>query len=204
MHVVIAGTGSSPRNNTEALVEDYLSTRPESTLVIPAFRGVLTPTQVHAAQLLVDKGKKVLTILREDASCEEVVEGAESVYIKDTDDMVKAALKYLDGQSEGLFIAWNDDDPLSTALLQAAAKSGITAQDLTNGLLTIPPAENLVKEDDVNISESEKVIEEDDDEDDEDSTEEEAPFWDLSPTKLEEIAEVFAKAIAKELRDLLK
>ena len=202
MHIIIAGTGKSSRNNTEALLEDYLSSNPDIKLVIPAFRGAFTPTQMHAAQLFNDKERPVIAIIRKDLEYSEMPEYSTSVELLETDDMLKEALRHTKGQKEGVFIAWNDDDPLSTALLQGATRIKVAAQDLTNGLLTIPPATDLDEDPEPNIPDEEKILEESNEYDDDDD--DTCGFGYLSKEKVEELAQIFAKAIVKEFKDQSK
>lgn len=199
MYIVIAGSGKSSRNNTEALLEDYLQANPDCTLVVPACDNGFSLTQIHAAQFFMFKEKSVLAVLREDG--EEVIESSEVVEVDTEEEVLPKALSYLKKQKDGLFIAWNDDDPLSANTLLAATTSGIKAYDLTNGLMEITPSKDIASFDEPNIPEEEKIIasaEEADDELDEDGVQ----IFNIG--QIEQIAQIFAKAFAKELKGLLR
>ena len=196
MHIVIAGTGISARNNTEALLQDFIAANPDITLVLPAFRDTLTATQIHAAQLFEDNKLPVICIIKDDVEC--LIEAEVVPPIKG--DILETAMKYLKGQTEGLFIAWNDDDPLSVALLASAKRKRIKAADLTDGLVVITPPKDLKVEEEPVIP-AEEDYEDDDESDEYDSTSFTALIDDET---LRHIADIFAHAIAKQIRNYLR
>lgn len=199
MHIIVAGTGNSPRANTEALLGDFIDKYPDVKLVLPAFRSAFTQPQIHASQVFEDKGLDTILVTRSGQEYDYIPAYTKIMTIDEHEDILKVAVRYLKGQSEGMFILWNDDDPLSVGLLAAAKDLGVQAADLTNGLLPLVPPKDLTAIEDPIIPEEEQIneYEEDEDEDEDDIVE-------SVEVRIEQIAKIFAKAIAKELRDYLR
>lgn len=176
-YIIVAGNGKTSRANIEALVDDYIYANPEIKFNICNSSG-LSEGQVWLKQYLDDK-----EIPWENTKEPTPSEGS---------------------ISSALFILWNDEDTESLNALAYAKDNGLPAFDLTDGLVELVPQGDVqavvapvMPEQEV-IPESEETSV--DTEDEEYGEEFEDPLYEA----INIVASIFAEAIAKELKKVLK
>jgi hypothetical protein len=201
MYIMVAGTGKSSRVNTESLIDDYLYKHKDPILVLPIFRSAPTEPQIHAAQMFSDKGYDIIVVGKEDIE----IDGIAKANFSASNDILNDAFSVFEGQSEGVFILWNDDDPLSEALLAKSKDMGIKAVDLTNGLVSLVPSLNIKtsEETEYNISAKEELIDVNESEEDDEETDEFDEATEIY-NGVAAIVDMFARAVALEVVKLLK
>lgn len=208
-YVLVAGNGSTSRQNVEALMEDhYYANGDNGVLIIPVDK---TPTQsqVFVAQFAKEKNKEIVFVATENTNLTNIP--VSSVVIDDSP--LNKAVEIVIGEKVSAFILWSDDDQTSLETLAACKKANIPCFDLTNGLTVINAADNIpetqkVKFPDAEIikertsvdAEKEEVDEEEDDEeyDDEDEEEDSEDIEDIY-AGVEAIARVFARVFIEEM-----
>ena len=208
MYILVAGSGKTSRSNLEALIADFISGQEnrDPILLLPAFNGGFTPAQEYAAQYFEHLGLRVSEMIYKDDDLTVGVAKLVTVEVDEDKDMLEQAMGFLKNQSKGVLILWNDDDQLSLSLLEQASKHGIEACDLTSGLIALTPVMPS-ETPPVNMPEEEMCDDDDDDDfDDDDDCDGDhgIHIFSLDEDYINKIAEIFAKAIAKELKDLLK
>lgn len=173
-HIIVTGNGKTSRANVEALVDDYIHANPKIKFTL-ANPVRLSEGQVWLKQYLTDKEIEFTSEL----SDPEVIE-----------------------ENSAMFILWDDDDPESLSSLTIAKENGIPAFDLTEGLNELVPQDSIKAVTAPAIPEQEQMTEEEleADEDDEDQEEFEDPLYEA----VRIIADIFAEAIGKELKRVLK
>jgi len=173
-HIIVTGNGKTSRANVEALVDDYIHANPKLTFTL-ANPVRLSEGQVWLKQYLADKNIAFEVELFDPKVTKE---------------------------NSAMFILWDDDDPESLSSLAIAKEGGIPAFDLTDGLNALVPQESIKAVQAPVIPEQEQMTEEESeaDDDDEDPEEFEDPLYEA----VRIIADIFAEAIGKELKRVLK
>ena len=190
-YIMVVGSGKSSRVNIESLLDDYLVSIPEEkTLILPIF-GKPTEGQVFAAQFAKDQRIDIVAV----ATASDDLTTLPAVTVTETKNVLEEAFKPLDDQVMGVFILWNDDDEVSAQALAKAKDMGLSAHDLTNGLLPITPADNLS----VQVPSPAPIPEVETDISDEDDEDEEMNEYDELIYAVETLAKFMAKIIIEEI-----
>lgn len=208
-YVLVAGKGSTSRQNVEALMEDhYYAKGAEGTVVIP-IDGHATQAQVFVAQFAKEKGKEIVLVAKDGA---DVGSMPPSSLVIDSEP-VKKAVEIVAGSDVQAFLLWDDGDETALSVLSSCKTAGIPCYDLTNGLSEITPSESikepemtlfpeaeLVTESEEDDGEEEEEIseEEDDDEEEYDEDDEEAEDFEDIYAGVEALARVFARTFIAE------
>ena len=208
-YVLVAGKGTTSRQNVEALMEDhYYAKGADGTVVIPIDKQA-TQSQIFVAQFAKEKNKEIVLVAKENV---DVGSMPPSSLVIDNDP-VKKAVEIVAGSDVKAFLLWDDGDETSLAALSSCKTAGIPCYDLTNGLLTITPSESLkepeatlfpeaelVSESEEDDGEEEEEVgeEEDDDEEEYDDEDEEAEDFEDIYAGVEALARVFARAFIAE------
>jgi len=205
-YVLVAGKGSTSRQNVEALMEDhYYAKGADGTLIMPIEKQA-TPSQVFVAQFAKDKNKDIVIVAKEDVDLSNMP--AASV-VHDADPF-KKAVEIIAGTDVSAFLLWDDGDESLLSTLSSCKTAGIKCYDLTNGLSEITPSTTIQEPQPTLFPEAEMVSEsEEDDEEEEDleegedeeeyeDDEEEAEDVEDIYAGVEAIARVFAKVLIEE------
>jgi len=202
-YILIAGNGVTSRANVEALIDDYYYLKDGVTTVLAVFENT-SEGQVWVSQYAADKDRPVEVLATKDAR----IANLDSSFTKTiVDSPIREACKKY-GSDLDILLLWNDEDSVCRDVLAIASEFGVTAKDLTNGLLDIIPVDGL-KETDVPIipeqeelSEAEKVEAEEavEDEEFEDDDIYEDPLY----AAIQAVAKIFAEELAKELKKVLR
>lgn len=205
-YVLVAGKGSTSRQNVEALMEDHYYAKGDGGTVIIPIERQATQSQVFVAQFAKEKNKDIVLVAKEDADlgnmpASSVVHDAEPV---------KKAVEIIAGADSTAFLLWDDGDDSSLTTLASCKTAGIKCYDLINGLSEITPSASikepeqtkfpeaeLVNESEDSDEEEEEVDEEEDDEEYEDDEEEAEDLEDIY-AGVEALARVFAKVFLEE------
>jgi hypothetical protein len=174
-HIIVTGNGKTSRANVEALVDDYIHANPKIKFTL-ANPVRLSEGQVWLKQYLTDKEIEFAVELSNPENIQE---------------------------NSAMFILWDDDDPESLSSLAIAKENRIPAFDLTEGLNKLVPQDSIKSVAAPVIPEQEQMTEEEieADVDDEEAAEE---FEDPLYEAVRIIADIFAEAIGKELKRVLK
>jgi hypothetical protein len=168
-YTLIVGSGKTSRTNVEALLDDYFYINKKDILILLPVVSSPSEGQIYAAQYAKDKDIDVLV----SAPLNTSLAGLPSANLMDSDNPIADIFAAYDTTKDivDVLILWDDDDPLCTEALAWAKKMGVQAQDLTNGMIAITPADDLQVPDAVNIPEQETLVGEftDDDEDEDDA-----------------------------------
>lgn len=181
-HIIVAGNGNTSRANVEALVDDYIYANPGIKFTLYN-HAKLSEGQVWLKQYLADK----------DIEHEVILGGA-------VEDEARP--------NTAMFILWDDEDPESANLLAVAKENDFPAFDLTDGLHQLHASDTLKVTPVVELPEHDN-LEEDDEEydewDDDDGLSDEVIVGEaLLYAAVNTMAEIFAQAIARELKKALK
>lgn len=174
-HIIVTGNGKTSRANVEALIDDYIHANPKIKFTL-ANPVRLSEGQVWLKQYLTDKEIEFAVEL----SNPENIQG-----------------------NSAMFVLWDDDDPESLSSLAIAKENGIPAFDLTEGLNELVPQDSIKAVPAPAIPEQEQMTEEEleaDVEEEEAAEEFEDPLYEA----VRIIADIFAEAIGKELKRVLK
>lgn len=173
-HIIVVGNGKTSRANIEALIDDYIYANPKVKFTLHSSKGALSEGQNWLKSYLIDK---------------EITHDSEPVLEE------KPELK------TAMFILWDDEDAESANYLAMAKEYSVPAFDLTDGLVAITPTDGLVVAEAPQMPEKEQISEDTSEllEDDEDS-EYEDPLYEA----IRVVANIFAEAIAEELKKVLK
>ena len=162
-YVLVAGKGSTSRQNVEALMEDHYYAKGDGgTLIIPIDKQA-TPSQVFVAQFARDKNKEIVLIAKEDADVANMP-AASIVYDADP---IKKSVEIVAGSDTTAFLLWDDGDDSSLATLAACTTAGIKCYDLLNGLSEITPSASIAEPEQIKFPEAEMVSESEEDDDEE-------------------------------------
>jgi len=174
-HIIVTGNGKTSRANVEALVDDYIHANPKIKFTL-ANPVRLSEGQVWLKQYLTDKEIEFAVELSNPENIQE---------------------------NSAMFILWDDDDPESLSSLAIAKENRIPAFDLTEGLNELVPQDSIKSVAAPVIPEQEQMTEEEieADVDDEEAAEE---FEDPLYEAVRIVADIFAEAIGKELKRVLK
>jgi hypothetical protein len=198
-YTIIIGNGSSSRVNIESLLDDYFYAKDDKGVLVIPVTEAPSQGQIFAAQFAKDNGIELLVIATEDANLSSIPAAS---LVEDADPIRKAFTAIPeDVKLINAFFLWEDNDPNCANALAWAKDRGISACDLTNGLVDIIPAEGLVVSTPLVIPEEERgTVEgyEEEDEEYEESDVDELLISDAVVTLLR----LFAREVAKELKKL--
>lgn len=205
-YVLVAGKGSTSRQNVEALMEDhYYAKGAEGTVVIPIEKQA-TPSQVFVAQFAKDKNKEIVLVAKPDTD----LGNLPAASLVHDEEPLKKAVEIVAGADTAAFLLWDDGDDSSLSVLASCKTANIPCYDLVNGLSEITPSENLkepvktefpkaevVNESEDDDEEEEEIDESEDEEEYEDDEEEAEDLEDIY-AGVEAIARVFARVLIEE------
>lgn len=214
--VLVAGSGTSSRANTEALMEDhYYANGSEGTFVL-AFDKSPTRSQTVAAQYAQEQKKDIVIFCHPGG----MTAGLPAGTLVESATPIVEAIEFLKGKKATAMLLWADEDSHCSLALHEATAVGIPCFDLSNGLLPLtevsgaeaPIEPKIPQQEQLPIdTESEVVTEavEDDFEGDEEEYEEEEIESDLEDELYEAVwpfasvlAEAFAQALVEQLKDI--
>lgn len=205
-YVLVAGKGSTSRQNVEALMEDHYYVKGDGGTVIIPIDKQATQSQVFVAQFAKDKNKDIVIVAKEGA---ELSNMPSSSVVYDVEPSRKA-IEIIAGEDSTAFLLWDDGDESLLSILASCKTAGIKCYDLINGLSEITPSVSIQEPQPTLFPEAELVSEsEDDDEEEEDledgeeeeeyeDDEEEAEDLEDIYAGVEALARVFAKVFVEE------
>ncbi len=206
-YVLVAGKGTTSRQNVEALMEDHYYAKGDGGTVVIAVEKQVTPSQVFVAQFVKDKTKEIVLVTKPDAD----LANMPAASLVQDDEPLKKAVEIVAGSDAAAFLLWDDGDEASLAILASCKKAGIPCYDLVNGLSEITPSETLqepeptlfpkaemVTESEETDEEEEEVDEEEDSEEDDDEEYEDDEDIEDIYAGVEAIARVFARVFIEE------
>jgi hypothetical protein len=201
--ILIIGSGNTTRANVEALMDDYFYANPELKVYI-AVQGEASQGQIWAAQYASDKGKEAQSLF---TSGSRMTGMPTTVPRKESDSPIREVCET--GEDITAFIIWNDEDESCLDALEILPKYGIPALDLTNGLLEIKPVGEIQKIERPEFPKAEMLTPEEElsieqDAGDAEDSDEEESYEDPLYEAINVVAQIFAEAIAKELKKVLK
>jgi hypothetical protein len=182
--IIVIGNGKTSRANVEALIDDYIYANPKLHIHFH-YEKAMSEVQFWLKQYAEDKTLEY-----------SVSSGSED-------------LKLGANETVAMFIVWSDEDPESANALVMAKELGISAFDFTNGLSVLVASEGATTVKTPEIPEQEELPVEDiedvtqvtlEDEEDLDDFVAVDPLY----SAIDYIAKVFAEAIARELKQVLK
>ena len=204
-HILIAGNGVTSRANVEALIDDYYYLKDGITTVLSVFEAP-SDGQIWVSQYAIEKEKPVEVIMTESARATNL--DPSFTKVTSASPIRTACEKY--GDTLDILLLWNDEDSTCRDALAIASEYGITAKDLTNGLLDIVPVDGL-KEAPVPVipkqeefTEAEKVEAEEALETEYEDIEDEDEYEDPLYAAIQAVAKIFAEELAKELKKVLR
>ncbi len=206
-YVLVAGKGTTSRQNVEALMEDHYYAKGDGGTVVIAIDKQATPSQVFVAQFAKDKGKDIVLVAPQEA---DLANMPSSSVVYDQAP-IKKAVEIIAGADSSAFLLWDDGDDSSLSALAACKTATVPCFDLTNGLSEITPSEDIkepdqpklpeaemVKESEDSDEEEEEVDEEEDSEEDDDEEYEDDEDLEDIYAGVEAIARVFARVFIEE------
>jgi hypothetical protein len=201
--IVIVGNGKTSRSNVEALLSDAFLLNKD--LIVNFVSRTSQSEGITWAQQYTASSGIVGTVYGSDTSL----------------DFEKVLKDNADRKIE-FYILWDDEDFDCLEAIKFCEKNNLEAFDLTNGLVRIKPSKNPIevptlldmpevertasvepKKSDLKKVVIEEYDDEDEDEEDEDD-DEEYESEGIIVEGIQEIARIFAMAIAAELKELLK
>jgi hypothetical protein len=206
-YVLVAGKGTTSRQNVEALMEDHYYVKGDGgTLVMPIEKQA-TQSQVFVAQFAKDKNKEIVLVAKPDTDLANMPPAS----LVQDDDPIKKAVEIVAGADTSAFLLWDDGDESSLSVLASCKTANIPCYDLVNGLSEITPSETIkepektefpkaevVNESEEEDEEEEDVEESEDDEEEYEDDEEEAEDLEDIYAGVEAIARVFARVLIEE------
>jgi len=209
--ILVVGSGVTSRANVEALMDDYFYANPELKVYL-AIDGEASQGQVWSAQYATDKGKTTIAFMTRGSRMIGIPTATPRTESESPILAICEAEKELVG-----FVIWNDEDPACLEALEILSKYGVSALDLTNGLLEIKPVGEIVKPERVEIPKAEQFNEAELDsreqetevspielsEEDEEEVYED-PLYEAINVVAGIVAGIFADAFAKHLQKGLK
>lgn len=209
--ILIVGSGVTSRANVEALMDDYFYANPELKVYL-AVEGEISQGQIWAAQYATDKGKTAKALMTRGSR----MTGMPTVVPRQESE---SPIREICDSEKNLtaFVIWNDEDQSCLDALEILPQYGIPALDLTNGLLEIKASGEIQKIKRPEIPEAEKMSPEEMDSLEQglenmvighssqvDIGEDEEEYEDPLYEAINVVAGIFAEAIAKELKKVLK
>ena len=197
--IIVLGSGETTRANVEALIDDYVYVNKELSLCV-IINDKPSDGQVWAAQYAVDKERTVHVYRSPQDSMGPFVSFESEVTV--TDNPLDEILPGSD--VEALFL-WNDEDTNCLNYLAQLSSKGIVCKDLTNGLVDITASSDIKETVSPEIPKQEQMPQiQVSDPDVEDPEYPEEGYEDPLYEGIRIMAEIFAEAIAKELKKVLK
>ena len=206
-YAIVAGNGTTSRNNIEALIDDYFYIPDKNVMLIVPFTSEPSDGQVFAAQYAHERNVEVIYYVTQSASMRTLPKGT----LHESADPYKECFEHLGNESAKVFLLWEDEDPECLELLSHCYTFNVPACDLIHGLLPIEPNEDihLLKKPVMPAAEELKQVEEDQefeetDEDDDDDDTAVLTEADTLYEAVELIANIFADAIVAKLSEIIK
>ena len=203
-NIIIIGSGETTRANVEALLDDYVYAHKDLSVSILVNGAKPSEGQIWAAQYVVDQEREVV-IYHDNAYTAGPFfsMGVESVLTENFFEELKA-----DSATEAFFL-WNDDDPVCLNALSRLSAKNVPCKDLTNGLCEIKANADIQEIEAPVIPVQEQLDEEESDEVEDSVSEYSFPDPDDDEEEYEDplyegikiIAEIFADAIVKRLKE---
>jgi len=203
-NIIIIGGGETTRANVEALLDDYVYAHKDLSVSILVNGTKPSEGQVWAAQYAADQDREVIIYHDNTYTAGPFFAmGLASVFTENFFEELNP-----DSDIEAFFL-WNDDDPVCLNALSKLSTKNITCKDLTNGLCEIKananiqeieapviPAQEQVTEDELPVVE-ELFSDHSYSDLDDDDEEYEDPLYE----GIRVIADIFADAILKRLKE---
>lgn len=199
--ILVTGSGNTTRANVEALIDDYFYAYPDLNIYL-AINGSASDGQVWLAQYAEEKGKPISAVITDGANMVGIPSYVERAV---AEDPVTTILDF--GDVQEALVLWSDEDTVCLNVLEACSKLGIAARNLTDGLLELVPADGITRVEKAEVPAMEQLpVEEVDleEESDEELEEAEGEYEDPLYEAINVVAQIFAEAIAKELKKALK
>lgn len=197
-YVLVAGKGSTSRQNVEALMEDHYYAKGDGgTVIIPIDRQA-TPSQVFVAQFAKEKNKDIVFVAKDGSD----LNNLPSASVVHDEDPSRKAVEIIAGADATAFLLWDDGDESSLSVLAACKTAGIKCYDLINGLSEITPSASLQEPEQTKFPEAEMVSEsesDDEEEEDIDESEDDEEEYEDEEEEAEDIEDIYAgvEAIAR-------
>jgi hypothetical protein len=198
--IIILGSGETTRANVEALLDDYIYANKDLELAF-IISGKPSDGQVWSAQFARERDSQNIKIYRTESDSMAGLPLDLDVVVTDT-----PVNEILSGSGVEAFFLWNDEDTTCLNYLSQLSSKGIVCKDFTNGLVEIKAstdiqevvAPEIPKQEQLSIEDSYVEIDLESAEDAEEEYED--PLYE----GIRIMAEIFAEAIAKELKKVLK
>lgn len=203
-NIIIIGSGETTRANVEALLDDYVYAHKDLSVSILVNGVKPSEGQVWAAQYAADQDREVI-IYHDNAYTAGpfFAMGLASVFTENFFEELNP-----DSDTEAFFL-WNDDDPVCLNALSKLSTKNVLCKDLTNGLCEIKANDNIQEIESPTIPVQEQIIE--DNSAVVEETFEDYPIMEIDDEEEEYedplyegiriIAEIFADAMVKRLRE---
>jgi len=198
--IIILGSGETTRANAEALLDDYIYANKDLELAF-IINGKPSDGQVWSAQFARERDVQTINIYRTESDSMAGLPLDLNVVVTDT-----PVTEILSGADVEAFFLWNDEDTICLNYLSQLSSKGIVCKDFTNGLIEIKAstdiqevvAPEIPKQEQLSIEESYVEVDLEPAEDTEEEYED--PLYE----GIRIMAQIFAEAIAKELKKVLK
>lgn len=199
--VVIIGNGKTSRANVEAILSDVITVHKENIQFAFIARSTQSEGITWAQQYVAEQGRVGV------------------VYGSDLSLDLKKLKEDNAGRTIEFYVLWDDEDYDCLEAVSFCQENNIAMFDLTNGLIAIKPSVKIEQPVLVEMPEVEKITnpeaglvkkviktdeEEEEEEEEFEDDEEELDSEDIILEGIQEIARVFAMAIAAELKTILK
>jgi len=198
--IIILGSGETTRANVEALLDDYIYSNKDLQLCL-IIDGKPSDGQVWSAQFAIERDATNISVYRTESDSMTGLPLNLDVVV--TDSPVD---QILPGSDVEAFFLWNDEDTTCLNYLSQLSSKGISCKDFTNGLWEIKASTDIQEAVAPEIPKQEQLpiqdtyVEVDIESVDDDEEEYEDPLYE----GIRIMAEIFAEAIAKELKKVLK
>jgi hypothetical protein len=201
--ILIVGSGSTSRANVEALMDDYFYANQEIKVYL-AIDGEISQGQIWAAQYASDKGKTTKALMTRGSRMTGM---PTTVPRQESESPIREVCET--EKDIAAFVIWNDEDQSCLDALSILPQYGVPALDLTNGLLEIKPVGDIQKVERPEFPEAEVLtaaeeLQLDQELDSQVDITEEEEYEDPLYEAINVVAGIFAEAIARELKKVLK
>jgi hypothetical protein len=205
-YVLVAGKGTTSRQNVEALMEDHYYAKGDGGTVVIPIEKQATQSQVFVAQFAKDKNKDIVLVANPEAD----LANMPAASVVHDEAPFKKSVEIVAGADATAFILWDDGDDSLLSVLSSCKTAKIPCYDLTNGLAEITPSDNIQEPEQLKFPEAEMVkesedsnaeeedVEEGDEEEEYEDDEEEAEDLEDIYAGVEAIARVFARVLIEE------
>jgi len=132
LYVLVTGNGTTSRANLEALLEDYFFKKNTEVVLVLSYSALPSQGQIFAAQFAKDKSKDILVFAPNDSSLKDIPGSSFTV----SSHPINEATVFIKGSGKA-FILWNPSDSDCIQTLEQCNAMGISAHDLTTGLVSL-------------------------------------------------------------------